>query len=246
MRCTEKQYRKIEGKIKHLYLSRLEEYDPEYPYLSNLYSGQENRIGFNDKWLMTKEKVFEEWNEKVFLEACGIETEKTFSLTADQLRSITDPQVKQWFPEVFEIVLEVGKWYKSPSYLICKQEGLNCFGFYLNGMSWIEGVSHDIGPHIAAGYVEATEAEVFEALKNEAVKRGFVEGVWFKGCEGAHKDKILKLEHIKFAAGFSKKNIGLYASNRSSWIFHSGKWAEIIPTKTKSEAEKELNCKIVD
>jgi hypothetical protein len=29
-------------------------------------------------------------------------------------------------------------------------------------------------------------------------------------------------------------------------IFGKGKWAEIIPTKTRLEAEKELNCKIID
>ena len=36
--------------------------------------------------------------------------EGSFSITKDQLRQLTDPKIKEWFPEVFEVKLEVGKW----------------------------------------------------------------------------------------------------------------------------------------
>ena len=45
--------------------------------------------------------------------------EPSFSITKDQLRQLTDPKVKEWFPEVFEVKLEVGKWYKSDIGLFC-------------------------------------------------------------------------------------------------------------------------------
>jgi len=35
--------------------------------------------------------------------------EGSFSITKDQLRQLTDPKVKEWFPEVFKVKLEAEK-----------------------------------------------------------------------------------------------------------------------------------------
>ena len=39
---------------------------------------------------------------------------ENYQITRDQIRKLTDPQVKEWFPEAFEVKLEIGKWYKNP------------------------------------------------------------------------------------------------------------------------------------
>jgi len=165
-------------------------------------------------------------------------------------------KIEQWFPECFKQNLEAGKWYKAfsgKSFKLFFAERLNEKGLplgygFCDQKKWLEDNNEAwLIYNDSRITIEATESEVFEALKNEAVKRGFVEGAWFKGCEGALKDEVLQIEEIKFASisnGFASSNTGLY--NSDSWIFHGGQWAEIIPIKTRSEAEKELNCKIVD
>jgi len=170
--------------------------------------------------------------------------EKTYSLTADQLRSITDPQVKQWFPEVFETVLEVGKWYfydkQGECIFFATEVGTDLYAYGKNySKEWKDNKGWASIKSMDMNYLrEATEAEVFEALKNEAVKRGFVEGAWFVDV------------HINTFIN-PVKNILYHTDSEDlrcdmGCVFYNGIWAEIIQTKTKAEAEKELNCKIVD
>ena len=82
----------------------------------------------------------------------------------------------------------------------------------------------------------ATDKEVKEALIKEAVKRGFKLGVYVKGMDDKERCKLFG--DIKLF-GNDCVNIGYD-------IFRSGKWAEIIETITKQEAEKKLNKKIID
>lgn len=232
MRCTKKQLEAIEPKLKGWEVKDIELNFKKYPYLTNNYGDPDSEdLGSHDKGFIREgTEIHETWNEKVFLEACGIETEPTYTLTKEQLKSLTDPQVKEWFPEVFKTVLEVGKWYvcKGFGYIINWQGSFhNSYGFtkggdwYGNG--WVEN---------SKGLREATEAEVFEALKNEAVKRGFVEGVYYKSLSNGEIVKCLGDYQLCY--------------DHERICFKDGVWAEIIPTKTKEEAEKELNCKIVD
>ena len=93
-------------------------------------------------------------------------------------------------------------------------------------------------------YRKATPEEVEDALIKEAEKRGFKEEVyvkypWFKDSE---VDKIYKPFYIKGNTYLDGDSF--YYNNVK--VFKSGVWADIIPTITKSEAEKRLNCKIVD
>lgn len=180
--------------------------------------------------------------------------EKTYSLTKEQLISITDPQVKKWFPEVFETVLEVGKWYKKT----WNDDDVDLFHVYdfnedgsINdkGQYWRNGVyQYWKEPNLTSKddrYVlsEVTESEVFEALKNEAVKRYKV-GYYLKSLFNKKTVKICDKQY-ELAEEFE------YNSYRNKLYFHgftvfdNGQWAEIIPTITLEQAEKELGKKII-
>ena len=179
---------------------------------------------------------------------------KNYTITKDQILELengfTLPKLKEWFPDVFEVKLEVGKWYKDGivgNFMFCFQgiysnsNASNAYGFTLSG-KWYE----NLGVNKESAYFEATEQEVFEALKNEAVKRGFKEGVYI--------DKLLPFNMGTDKIGFDKNQLesdkfylhsgGLFCGNLML-MNHKGVWAEIIPTLTKKEAEEKLNCKIV-
>jgi len=88
---------------------------------------------------------------------------------------------------------------------------------------------------------KATEQEVFEALKNEAVKRGFgKKNVYFIDCLSRNF-----ISTGKFSFYNSKVENNGITNGANGWIFRDGIWATIIPTLTKKEAEEKLNCKII-
>lgn len=163
---------------------------------------------------------------------------ENYQITRDQIRKLTDPQAKEWFPEAFENELEFELWYKvvnvNAVYLLLFSGNEYSPGFYNEKWSDAWAFRKESNQHKAT---EATEEEVFEALKNEAVKRGFVEGAFYKNTIG--KDN-LKVSDLYFGCN------GLHSSDGDGMIFLKGKWATIIETITKEEAEKLLNKKIID
>ena len=174
--------------------------------------------------------------------------EPSFSITKDQLRQLTDPKVKEWFPEVFKVNLEVGKWYKNDIGLFCitKIEGNIAYAYGFQNGIWEDSGRFHL--KIAKNDVEATKEEVFEALKNEAVRRGFVEGVritpMFPNGKDYYPDKNIISSPLNFKL---KGNVFVVDGGLDEYrIFVNGKWATIISTITKLEAEKLLNCKIID
>ena len=68
----------------------------------------------------------------------------------------------------------------------------------------------------------ASDEEIEKALRKEAKRRGFVEGVKFLGCEGHQKDEELVIDKIKFNTEFK----GLHCGN--SWIFLFGQWGTVV------------------
>jgi len=148
--------------------------------------------------------------------------------------------IKEWFPaEVFETVLEVGKWYKEQEkFLFCFNGTIayySQYGFDYNG-NW----SNQLGIEESQSYTEATQQQVFEALKNELTALGFVNGVYVNPL-------LDKRDVVKIDLGFKTSFI---PSENEFWmggycLFKDGVFAEIIPTITKEEAEKLLNKKIV-
>src|SRR6478752_8293686 len=143
--------------------------------------------------------------------------------------SVDKLKIRGWFPDAFKTELIVGKWYKSTlsNCLANIQELFNkdfkAYGFDDLGV-WVELKSDWTNNH--NNWTEATESEIFEALRDEAVRRGFVEGVWIK-IEGIN-DFIHKGCHSSFSGGFvyhKGKNI-LECDRGNGRIFDNGKWAE--------------------
>lgn len=147
-------------------------------------------------------------------------------------------KIKEWFPEAFKPVLEKGKWYKSLSEFGSLFEYLGngkARGFFqgwdwTDKWDWIDNV----------GVREATESEVFEAFKNEAVKRGFVEGVCFFIVNGERESiHITSLPRFGYDSFCNKLLM-------NGWcIFEDGRWSTPIITITKEAAEKQLGKKII-
>lgn len=78
MRCTQEQFEAIKPKLKGLKIEDLSSFE-DCPFLTNNLRGEKDlisNIGSHDAQSRGREYV-EQWNEKVFLEACGIETTPT-------------------------------------------------------------------------------------------------------------------------------------------------------------------------
>lgn len=155
---------------------------------------------------------------------------------------------EEWFPEVFETKLEVGKWYKSLSeygslfeYLgKSKARGFFQGDQWTDEWEWIKSIK----------IRESTEQEVKTALENEAIKRGF-------GKIGIVFNSLNNDECISDIEGFDFWNLKKYQDSEDSnkfnisvcesggVIFRQGIWATIIPTLTKKEAEEKLGVKII-
>lgn len=182
---------------------------------------------------------------------------KKYKITKEQVLELADlgyeNKLKKWFPEVFEAKLEVGRWYKG-TYLDDKNdllfisnldEKMNLKGF---GVSYVGNWFDCRKETLHYGNIEesndwtlATDTEVLEALTNEAVKRGFgKKNVYFIDCLSRN---FISTGKFSFHNGKVENN-GI-TNGANGWIFRDGKWAEIIPTLTKKEAEEKLNCKII-
>jgi hypothetical protein len=262
MRCTKEQFEAVKPKLEKAgRIGQLLGAFKEFQYLTNDYNGKEDLvfdfISSGAIWRNEhQENIHETWNEKVFLEACGIETEQTYTLTKEMLLKLTDPIAKEWFPEAFDVELEVGKWYKvfanNSNYIINIKtiEGKMSIGYGLDIVSL--DFYEDLRLHCNA-YIweEATPEEWQSALITEAEKKGFKEGVYIKDLlgfnSGTHKNGYDRNqcsdEDFSFGIHDDDEDVFLFIGNLM--IFCNGKWAEIVETITKKEAEKLLNKKIV-
>lgn len=189
--------------------------------------------------------------------------EKTFTITESQIKELIEKcpssqckedYLKELFPEVFksEIKLQIGKWYKSldhPKWMFCvtdiieKAKRVKGYGFGSNGL-WMENISDETWEFYEFDRcIEVSESEILEALKNEAVKRGFIEGAHFINTIG---QEVICEGEIKKCDSSPKGHFELDFGDGNGLIFDDGKWAYIILTITKAEAEKQLNKKIID
>lgn len=165
-----------------------------------------------------------------------------YEITKEQILELENgfrlPKLKQWFPDAFKTELEVGKWYKKDTNLCDWLMNYQGEGSVSYGFNTSKNYSDDYIMVESIRWIEATGQEVKTALVNEAVKRGFKKNNTFKSLD----NKYCTLEGTSF---LFKKNT-LYASDVFKHIiFQNGKWAEIIPTLTKKEAEEKLGVKII-
>jgi len=147
--------------------------------------------------------------------------------------------LKEAFPEVFETVLEVGKWYKyinSDTLVFTEDiEQKKGYGFYDGEF---EKSSNKWAFYLTDKWIPATPQEIQDALEKEAVRRGFKEGITVtppceKWCRNLkiHNNIFLTIRNEFLLGGIC--------------IFKNGTWATIIPTITKQEAEERLGMKII-
>jgi hypothetical protein len=178
---------------------------------------------------------------------------KNYGITEEQIKQLAkgNAKVKEWFPEVFETKLEIGKWYKdldNGKFLFCFQGGYgNSDTHGLNyGFNSQNKFRETLGVHKRDVYTPATDSEVLEALTNEAIKRRFKEGVCINDlyCGGTvfisgNKYDYEEVPYTPYAGEMALRD------SDGNILFVNGQWAEIIKTYTKEEAEKLLDAKII-
>jgi hypothetical protein len=150
-----------------------------------------------------------------------------FTITKEQLRSLTDPKVKEMFPDAFDNFVEEGKWYKSDYGIIafCEKildEVFSFTGYCVWNDGSFEGIL-DFGLH--KDWQPATQDEVFDALKRAAIKMGYKKGLY---CIFG------KYKYIRAIGedGFKMSSCGINALViGDDCIFEDGEWAEIVNKK---------------
>ena len=157
---------------------------------------------------------------------------KNYEITEEQIKQLAkgNAKVKEWFPEVFETKLEVGKWYKrirgNTLSFICepKENEVKSYGFNNNVFY------NDTESDIHWGYMNeleewtpATDSKVLEALKNEFKKQ----------------NPNIVFNYFRF-----KNNIlsGWNLTGIPYELFKDGVFTKF---HTQEEAEKLLNTKII-
>lgn len=180
---------------------------------------------------------------------------KSYKITEEQIKEMKSwgntrdaKKVEQWFPEVFETKLEVGKWYKHKEFkdiLICPErisdKGiLYGFGFNQKG-KWVSDENYLDGSclcnEVAAKYlIPATEEEVKESLVREANKRYFdVGSKWIKPYSSM---EAIANGDFGYSYSFYNNDLTGFQFDGKS-IFHNGKWAEIIEEEIKVVEKEE-------
>jgi hypothetical protein len=143
--------------------------------------------------------------------------------------------------------LEVG-WYRydsEPKYLMYRDKTF-LYGFCTDG-SWLDKESDHNGLIGINEYTLATTEEVETALKAEATKRGFKEGVTVECLTGNFKTALAGDYYQP--NGYDYDQIWMLESTGDSvQLFARGKWAKIAEPKvlelTMSELENKYGCKV--
>jgi len=144
-------------------------------------------------------------------------------------------------PNFFKVELEVGKWYKHTT---CNNT--ICFKIDNSGYGIWEGKWSELIIIVENdNWTPATHQEVEDALIIEAKKRGFKKGVTVSRTQKMLDEHEVSLaEKVVLIVGNEYVYDG-YLSIDGRVIFIGGKWAEILETITKAEAEKLLNKIII-
>ncbi len=171
---------------------------------------------------------------------------KKYELTQEQINQLAEKKhakelLKEFIPEVFENELEAGKWYISGYYLVYYLGNYKCNCIELSDGKWYDNIDHSLSGHLKS-YRLATEEEVSEFLKKEAIKRGFKN-------VGELSLKIVSGEMFKKGSFVTANNNFRYISVENRLyldgveIFYNGKWAEIVieDIPTQEEIDRVIN-----
>lgn len=221
MQCTEEHFDTIAPKLLKGGCTITSGYWGNNCYLINNYQGIEKAISSTKVFPEHRRReVHEQWDEKVFLEACGIEA---FTITKD---TVLKYEMKEEFPQLF--ALESGRWLKNSNYplwMVYIVGDGSYFGFNIDG-DWFNSYSSDSGAVICENILNskdnsyATIEEVRIKLTNEAEKRGFVKGVKFKSTQNAPFE--FTYEYSWFAGDITD----MMWNFTGGTVFNKGVWAE--------------------
>lgn len=258
MRCNQEQFDAIEPILKEAGIDAQFVYDGfvTYPWLLTNYL-EDSKIVGNERKPIGRKK-YRTWNEQIFLEACGIKTEKQMKITKENIIKLDKKEttVRELFPEVFAIDYSefIGKWIKWESALFFiesidksgkdKEDNiLKSYGFNLD-RQWSSSRNRSVD--ILSKNCFATESEVFEALKSECLRR-YKKGDYIK-CFYTNEPCFLDFGNVGLNNDVAYLGTGLWMNGENetnTMVFQEGKWATIIETISREEAEKLLNKKIV-
>lgn len=154
-----------------------------------------------------------------------------YEITEEQIKENKRLTLEQYFKEVFETKLEVGKWYKSIDKKLhifyvteLKDNRYYYYGFNTLGHFEDKDWFLFIDVRLQKGFKPATYSEVLEALTNEFKKQN-------------PKVKLISAWFVK-----DENILTARIDNEVMDLFNNGIWTKF---HTKEEAEKLLNAKIV-
>jgi hypothetical protein len=190
-------------------------------------------------------KVYETWDEAIFLKACGIEVD-TYTVSKDFILEAHESACSTWktkienqFPELFsKVKLELNKWYRFKSGTLGYFQGFGkaSYGFHFDVWDYFEDhrwfcnkeEMHKIDRL-------ATKEEVETALIAEAKKRGLdKQGIRIECLETLK----VELSHNNNFACFNYNNNGIYYNGIK--VYKNGKWAEIVSEPIELSLEQRL------
>ena len=154
-------------------------------------------------------------------------------------------KIEKEFPKLFKKTeLVVGKWYKYKVINSLLYSTDVSSHFYISAYGVYKDVWHNEGDDRFSKkkLIPATDKEVKEALIKEAKKRGFKKGVKVVSPYNSNHTRVI-------ASSFRLERGSLVStseSGRRTYLFFGGKWATIIESITKEEAEKQLGKTIID
>jgi len=254
MRCNQEQFEAIKPKLERAKLHIHKNMDFIcYPYLVNFYGEVKDSINCVQKEhsrVLKNNNTHETWNEATFLRACGIEVDEYLTVSKEFILEAHNAACPTWkrkleeqFPSVFvKDDLEVGKWYKKPTFgkllfLFSGEFSKTDCNIHPNyGFDYDGSFSNTIGVYKTEieQYIPATPEEVETALINEAKKRGFKKGLRVNCLSGLSNFKIS--EKPCFVFNFEYNHL-YYGGIK---IFKNGKWAEIIEQPTEMTLEQRV------
>jgi L-amino acid N-acyltransferase YncA len=131
-------------------------------------------------------------------------------------------RIEKDFPALFEVTLEVGKWYKTKKHerflmFLKKDADFSNYGFDIMG-EW----SNQLGMASRDSLTPATDKEVSTALIAEAKKRGYKSGNHM--CLAF----IIPSKRIKDEFFFKHGRLWIGKPSKGNLIFDKGVWSEII------------------
>ena len=170
---------------------------------------------------------------------------KTFTITEEQIKELSKWKhgkrlMQDWFPEAFEKQLEVGKVYKYPSLGEGKfmfkfnRFGADNYGFDSNG-EWRNDLR--VWKYDVNLYEEATKEEWLVALKEEAKRRVFIEGIKFNCPYSGRVETLGNTLDYEFTGHDSEKFGKCLRDNMGYVIFYNGIWSEIVKEETPTQEE---------